>query len=225
MGSTNVKWGWIIRDQAAVVQGMNFGPGWLQGKTRQGRVNGGCHNLIGKDVVFHAKGKSALGAIVDQMIKMTTTKVRCGIRKGMQIEKFQESEYGGGMDQIRVTATDKEVVRMPYYLHAFADEPGAYQFNTLVSTFASTAAGMSTAQGAASTARGAFDSVAWIHGKTAGLAATKMSNLQEAMKAKKVYVVLTSNQMLSRSPIVSHRHTHTLPNLAKDIQKAVLHGR
>jgi hypothetical protein len=64
LSSTKVKWGWVIRDQTAVVQGMNFGPGWLQGKTRQGPVKGGCHNLIGKDIVFHGSGRGALGAIV-----------------------------------------------------------------------------------------------------------------------------------------------------------------
>jgi hypothetical protein len=224
--TVTVKWGWIIQDQASVVHGMSFGPDWLKGQRRTGPVHGGYHNLIGKDIVFHGKGKCALGAIVDQMNKMAATKVRSGIREGMMIEKFEESEFGGGMDEVRAVATTADIVRMPYYVYVFPDEGSAYSFSSLVVSFTSQAVGFvpSHASVAGIDFRSLFEAgaTAWQKGST--LKPDHRSDLQKALKAEKVFVVLTSKQRHGL-PLATHSHTHSMPTLAKDIAQAVKAGR
>lgn len=225
--SATVKYGWIIQDQASVVHGMSFGPGWLKGRSRTGPLLGGYHNLIGKDIVFHGKGKYALGAIVDQMNKMRATKVRCGIREGMMIEKFEESEFGGGMDEVKVRATKADITRMPYYLYAFVDEGSAYSFGSLVTSFTSQAIGFvpATAGFAGVSFRDIYDSAVTVGQKIHSAAPGKRTELQKALRSDKVFVILTSKARGGKTAISTHSHTHSMPSLAKDIANAVLAGK
>lgn len=219
---TEVKFGWVIRDQAAVVQGIGFGPSWLKGSQRQGPVQAGCHNLIGKDIVFHGKGKHALGAIVETMLSLPRVKVRCGIRPGMMIEKFEESEYGGGMDEVCVVATEADIQRMKYYGHVFPDEPGAYQFGSLVSSFISRATGFAgVASGLSAEVRGAFEGGMTLYDKIRPMASANRSPLQSALVSDKVFVLLTGDARRT-NPLASHSHTHSMPTIAKDIVDAVM---
>ncbi len=220
--STKVTYGWAIQDQAAVIQGMSFGPGWLRGKQRTGPVQAGhAHNLIGKDIVFHGDGKGALGAIVEQMKAMPRVKVRCGIYPGMMIEKWEESEFGGGMDEVRVVATDKDISRVPYYLYAFEEEKSDYAFSSLVTSFVSRATGFVPSSGWGGLARDTLEALATFGSQVASMAPEKAA-LKKALGAKRVIVLLTSKLQHSRQPIATHRHTHTMPTLAQDIVKAVM---
>lgn len=222
--STKVTYGWAIQDQAAVIQGMSFGPGWLRGRQRTGPVQPGyAHNLIGKDIIFHGDGKGALGAIVEQMKSMNRVKVRCGIYPGMRIEDWVNSEYGGGMDEVRTTATDKDISRVPYYIYAFEETKSDYAFSSLVTSFVSRATGFVPSSGIGGLGRDLIESGATLHGQISNLMPGK-SDLKAAMGAKKVIVLLTSKQQNSRTPIAQHRHTHTMPTLAQDIVKAVMSG-
>lgn len=220
--STKVHYGWVIQQQAAVIPGMNFGPGWLSGKQSAGPVIGGyAHNLIGKDIVFYGNGKHALGAIVQQMKSMNHVKVRCGIYPGMTIETFKDSEYGGGMDQVQVTATEKDIARSPYFLYAFKREASDYSFSSLVTSLGSMATGFVPSGEINSLLRGIVDSGATMRAQVKNIMPEKAA-LQKAMKSSHVCVVLTSRRMHSRTPIAQHSHTHTMPTLAQDIVKALM---
>ncbi|MFP4239732.1 MAG: hypothetical protein ACLFRZ_10560 [Rhodosalinus sp.] len=219
--STKVHYGWVIQQQAAVISGMSFGPGWLRGKQSAGPViSGYAHNLIGKDIVFYGNGKHALGAIVQQMQSMSRVKVRCGIYPGMTIETFKESEFGGGMDQVQVTATEKDITRKPYYLYVFKREKSDHSFAALVTSFGSSATGFIPSGGVNSLLRGAIDAGATLYQQGKNMMPDK-AELNKAMKSSHVFVVLTSRRMHSRTPIAQHSHTHTMPTLAQDIVKAV----
>jgi hypothetical protein len=221
---TEVRYGWIIRDQAAVVQGLGFGPSWLAGSNRQGPVHPGYHNLIGKDIVFQGKGKHALDAIVKAMVALPRVKVRCGIRPGMMIEKFEESEYGGGMDEVRVMATEADIQRMKYHVHVFPDEPGAYAFSSLLTNFVAQATGFaSVSSGVGAMARGVFESGVTLHDKIKPMVSASRSPLQKALASDKVIVLLTGETRRT-SPVASHSHTHSMPTIAKDIIGAVMKG-
>lgn len=220
--STKVHYGWVIQQQAAVISGMNFGPGWLRGKQSAGPVGGGyAHNLIGKDIVFYGDGKNALGAIVQQMKSMNNVKVRCGIYPGMTIETFKESEFGGGMDQMQVTATEKDISRKPYYLYVFKREKSDYSFTSLVTSFGSSATGFIPSGEMSTLLRGAVGAGATLYQQGKNMMPEKAA-LNKAMKSSHVCVVLTSRQMHSRTPIAQHSHTHTMPTLGQDIVNAVM---
>ena len=218
--STKVSYGWVIQDQAAVIQGMSFGPGWLRGRQRTGPViSGHAHNLIGKDIVFYGKGKHALAAIVQQMKSMNRVKVRCGIYPGMTIEKFVDSEYGGGMDEVRVTATEKDISRVPYYLYAFEEEKSDYAFSSLVTSFGTQAIGFIPLGEMSELILDTMDSIMTAHGQISNMLPEKAA-LKKAKGADRVFVVLTGRRMQTRAPIAQHSHTHTMPTLADDIRRA-----
>lgn len=224
MSQTTVKYGWVIQDQASVVHGMSFGPNWLKGRQRTGPVFGGDHNLIGKDIVFYGKGKYALGAVVDQMYKMGSVRIRAGIYPGMTVEKFVESEYGGGMDQIRTTATREDISRVTYYLYAFPYERSAYEFSSLATSLASQAVGFIPANGTVLGVnfRELFEAGATATQKVRSAIPQSRTELGRALRADEVMVVLTAKQRPGRTALASHSHTHSMPTLARDISRAVL---
>jgi hypothetical protein len=227
---TVVKWGWIIQDQAASVPGIHFGPGWLKGRQRSGPVHAGYHNLIGKDIIFHGNGKNALGAIMEQMRKLAPVKVRCGIYPGMTVEKFVESEFGGGMDQVRVEATEADVVRMPYYVYVAPEEKSKYSFNALTLSLVQTATAVGTNIGI----QGAEGVINYreLWGKAVDLAQAvgesrhdNRSDLQKAQRADKAFVILTSRTMAGKRPVATHKETKTLSDLARAITSAIQSGK
>lgn len=221
--SVKLSWGWVIQDQAASVPGLHFGPGWMQGRRRTGPLGGGYHNLLVKDILFYGNGKGALGAIVEQMDKMAHHKVRCGIRPGMVLEKFVPSEYGGGDDQVNVEATESDIVRNPYYLYVFPEEKSPYEFKSLSQMLVNNALGFVPA--ATKATEFARSVIIDAGGAAAGMIGSKKSDLQRALGAKKVFVLMTGKRLPTGQPLSEHRHTHRISTLAKDIKQAVLHGR
>jgi len=225
MGKTKVSYGWFIRDQAAVVQGSSVGPEWLKGRSRSGPLMNGTHNLIGKDIVFHGTGKHALGAIVAKMQELENVKVHSGIYPGMSLEKFVESEYGGGMDQVTTTATREDICRMAYKTYVFKHDKSAYHFDSLVSYLVMQSVGFApSGEGIASTFLELVNGGLTLHEKGSSLKPDKKSDFQHALNADKVFVILTSRALSGRTEVASHSHTHTMPTLAKDLVKAVLSG-
>ncbi|MEO3387566.1 hypothetical protein [Mesorhizobium sp. CAU 1741] len=224
MGNTKVRYGWFIRDQAAVVQGSSIGPGWLKGRSRSGPLISGTRNLIGMDIVFYGSGKHALGAIVAKMASLTNVKVHSGIYPGMTMEKFVESEYGGGMDEVKVTATRADICRGSYGVYVFKDDKSAYHFNSLVSHLVMQSVGFAPSGGGVGTMFLETFGAGQTAYEKAKSFVPQSSDLQAAMKADKVFVVLTSRMLSDRTPIATHTHTHSMPTLAKDISKAVMGG-
>lgn len=220
--SVKLQWGWVIQDQATVVPGIGFGPGWLQGRRRTGPLGGGYHNLIFKDILFFGKGKGALDEIIKQMSTMTNHKVRCGIRPGMRIEKFVGSEYGGGDDQITVEATESDIVRNPYYVYVFPNDKSAYHFNSLTGMLVNTALGfVPAANKATETARAAIIDAG---GTALGLRGSNKTDLRRACDAKEVFVHITGRRDPVRRAIIEHRHTHRLSTISQEIVRAVQNG-
>lgn len=217
MGKTSVNYGWVIQDQAAVIKDLAFGPNWLKGQSRSGRVRPGYHNLIGKDIVFHGKGKHAFGAIIELMATMDDIFVRCGIREGMMIEKFVESEYGGGDDQIRVRATEDDIVRGTYYIYVFEPDK-TYTFSGLVSNYGSQLTGFIPGSGWPGLARDAIEGIGVLFEQGSNL--VKKSPLRQAIGSSDVVVVLTGKESKTRKPVVTHKHTHRISTLAAEIVAA-----
>lgn len=238
-GHATVEYGWVVRDRASVVHGMAIGPSWLVGKSRFGPLTGGYHNLLTKDIVFEGKGKHALDAIVGVMNGLPTVKIRCGIREGMQMERFEESEYGGGMDEHKVTATRKDVSRVPYgiYVHRITESDYSFksQLASLVTrmippsgSFASAGEGSMISPAMrnllsehATMPRDLYDAAVTVSDHVRNMMPAQQ-DLAAAIGSKKVRVVLSS-KLHSRVPIATHSHTHSLPTLARDIGNAVMH--
>ncbi|MBC7710918.1 MAG: hypothetical protein H7203_12695 [Rhizobacter sp.] len=227
MGTVTVRYGWHVSQQAAAVSGSGFGTRWFQGKALTGNVTGGAHNLLTKDIIFYGKGRGALYAIVMKMKELESVKIRCGIRKGMEIESFETSEYGGGMDEVRRQATEADIVRMPYYLYAFPHDARANAFNTELFRLVTTAAAFgSSSQYVADMdilAGDVVSSALVLKDKITQFraGADSRSDLKKAMNADEVMVLLTSKTRNGGPYLASHTHTHTMPTLAKDIYSAM----
>ena len=217
MGKTTVTYGSFIQDQAAVIKGMAFGPDWLKGRSRSSRIGPGYYNLLGRDIVFHGKGKHAFGAIVELMATMDDIFVHCGIRKGMTIEKFVESEYGGGDDQILVEATEDDIVRGEYYVYVLEPDK-TYTFSGLVSNFGSQLTGFIPGSGWPGLARDAIEGIGVLFEQGSNL--VKKSPLRQAIGSSDVVVFLTGKESKTRKPVVTHKHTHRISTLAADIVAA-----
>lgn len=222
MATTEVACGWVIIDQAAAIPGMSFGPGYLKGRQRSGPLLARAHNLIGKDVIFRGAGKHALLEIVKQMSVMDSHLIRCGIREGMVIPKFVPSEYGGGDDQITVEATEDDIARSPYYLYVFPEEVSAYSFSSLITAFGAQLTGFVPGAGWGGKAREIIEGLGTLFSKASALSKSK-TDLERALKADKVVVLLTGDceKKTSRIPISKHSHTHRISTLAGDIIDAV----
>lgn len=233
MGTVVVRYGWHVSQQAAAVSGSGFGPRWFQGKAQTGNVTGGAHNLLTKDIIFYGKGRGALYAIVMKMKELESVKIRCGIRKGMEIESFEKSEYGGGMDEVRRQATEADIVRMSYYLYAFPHDARANAFNKelfrLATSAASFGAGMvGVPPSAFGISTGEIVDAAQVMRDKIGqfrAGADSRSDLTKAMNADEAMVLLTSKTRNGGPFLASHTHTHTMPTLAKDIDSAMQQAR
>lgn len=218
--TTEVTCGWVIVDQAAVIKGMSFGPNYIKGRQRSGPLGVGFHNLIGKDVIFRGAGKDALLEIVKVMAALDRHYIRCGIREGMVIEEFVPSEYGGGDDQIKVEATEGDIVRMDYYLYVFPEDESAYSFSSLVKKFGTQLAGFVSGAGLSHEAREIVEGLGTLFQQASAMS-KKETDLERALKAEKVVVLLTGKKQTSRTPISMHKHTHRVSTLARDIRGAV----
>ncbi len=215
--------GWLIQDQATVVRGLHTGPSVLTGRGRAGPIGSlKTHNVIGKDIVFYAKGKYALRCILQLLEKtLCNTYVQCGIRPGMTIEDFERSEYGGGDDQVNRTATEADIARVPYYVYVFEPKASAYDFhNLLVSTAGSMINFIPTTHVfiGAKISRTVMDGgIAAVDARSRHLA-TSANSLQSTDKAKEACLVISSSQRIRFQPVVTHSHTHSLATLAREIQ-------
>lgn len=219
---TKVTAGWVIVDQAAVIGGMSFGPEWLKGRQRSGPlVRGFKHNLIGKDIVFHGKGKHAFGEIVALMGTMDNVFVRCGIYEGMVQEKFVESEYGGGDDQVTFVTDRDDIVRAKYYAYAFKPDRN-YTFAGLVTNFALKLTGFIPGSGASNMAREFVEALGTLFEYGSKFRPTNA--FADLIAADEVVVILTGKQSQTRGALVEHMHTHRLSTLAKEIADVVSAG-
>ncbi|MEX2530940.1 MAG: hypothetical protein WD960_09210 [Gemmatimonadota bacterium] len=221
MASVKVIYGWEIQDQAAAVPGLNMGPKHLTGSRRTGPLHTtDYHNLIGKNIVFHAAGNGALEGILKTMEGLSHTFVRSGIRPGMQIEKFEECEYGGGDDQVTVTATEKDIVRIDYFVYVFKPKANPYEFKNLLVTATGSMVNMISAGPhiASQINRTAMDAgVAVLDARSRHNAASP-GGLKEASMGKEAVVVLTSHRRHTQQPIVTHKHTHRISTLAREVR-------
>ena len=215
-----VACGWVIIDQAAVIKGMSFGPDYIKGRQRTGPLRPGYHNLIGKDVVFRAEGKDALVETLQLMSQMDKHFIRCGIREGMTIERFLPSEYGGGDDQVTDVAGPNDIVRMDYFLYVFPEEESAYSFSSLVKNYGTQLIGFVPGSGLSNDARSFIEALGTLVQKI-GTLGGKKSELQRALEARKVVVLLTGRKLDGKSPIATHKHTHRISTLANEIVDAM----
>jgi hypothetical protein len=234
MGKTvEVDCGWVIQDQAPIIPGLAFGPNWLQGARRTGRLSGGTHNLLGKEIVFQAKGIHALGAIVKQMKNMPFVKVNCGIREGMTVEAFRTSEFGGGDDQITEPVTRENMTRVEYFVVARELKESERSLGKLMMSYGVPMVefGISTGIGATKAAKEVSAIVQIIKGCTEFVSSGKdIFEIAETMhkkqlkgllgiaaKAEWVEVRLTSRKTDQGQIVAKHKHTHPMPYFAKDI--------
>ena len=231
MATTTVKYGWVIQDRAAVLPGMGFGPRLLQGKQRSGPLVGGYHNLLVKDVVFNGKGRGALYAIIEQMKLMSNVRIRAGIQEGMSIEKFVESEFGGGDDQITVTAGKSDKTRVPYYMYVFPHKVSAYSFQGQLMSMVTRMAAFGGGLGAS--ALPSASSLPFTVGDVVGAGQTmvdqgqthfggKGSELKQASNGEDVIMLLTTLQRQGSRPISTHKGSHSLASLSRDIHQALM---
>jgi hypothetical protein len=228
-----VKYGWVIRDQAAAVSGLSKGPHWLRGKTHSGPVSGGYHNLLTKDIVFIGEGKKggALQAILQTMKGLSSVKIRCGIREGMEIEDFKDSEYGGGMDEFRRKATEDDIVRMEYYGYVMPYDRFKSAFNAELMRIVSGLTGFASASNLAVDkivlAADFSNSVFYMKDKIGQQMAAHdtRSDLRKAMSADDVIVVFTGTTLKSATPVVKHKHTHSMTTFAQEINNAMMRER
>lgn len=154
------------------------------------------------------------------MAQMDRHFIRCGIREGMTIERFVPSEYGGGDDQVTDEATAGDIVRVDYNLYVFPEEESAYSFSGLVKTYGTQLIGFVPGSGLSNKAREFVEALGTVFQKALALG-KKKTDLERALDAKKVIVLLTATRLNSKVPISTHKHTHRISTLADDILAAV----
>ncbi|ANY19552.1 hypothetical protein A6F68_01030 [Tsuneonella dongtanensis] len=243
--SIAVKYGWVKSEQAGALPGVARGSGtnnYIAGRTKSGPLPAGDHNVMIKDIVFHGKGTltgggyktgAVLNAVLSQMGKLANIRIVCGIRPGMAIEDFVESEYGGGMDQITREATVDDKVHVPYYVYVFPFNSNSSPFQRELQRFVIGATGFAQGHVALSEVAGYIKDGLEI----GSFAASQAIGLKNAARDKKgplykaanpkiysgppeVMVLITSIKRTDMDPIVTHSHAHFLPTLSREITRA-----
>lgn len=236
MPEVKVRCGWIHREKAGI-PGMHIGPKSLIAIGKQGPLHVGHHNLLTKDVVFQAKGKHALGAILKHMMTMQTVRIRNGIFKGMVGEEFVADQYSpGSWDQVtRAITKTEDQTRIEWYMYVNEMTESEYSFNKVMFSVVVQVAGIVGAglhgalvQTAApgSIERTTQDMIGQIKDLAdAGKAYYDMGvanaesgpSLGKLAGAKCVQLVLTSRQRSAGTLVKTYLHTHTPVELASEV--------
>jgi ornithine carbamoyltransferase len=133
------------------------------------------------------------------------------------------------MDQVRVEATEADVVRMPYHLYVLPEEKSKYSFNNLTLSLVQTATAMGTNIGIQGPEginyRELWGKVVDFTQVAAENRHVNRSDLQKALRADKAFVILTSRTMAGKRPIATQKETKTLSDFARAITTAIQSGK